>query len=75
MLADFQKARFDFFTLFRSLFCRASQPGLPDGFVFKQKIQIWVNFGGSCNGRCWCILWILGPFHGLLLYFMDIWYI
>jgi hypothetical protein len=20
-------------------------------FVFKPKIQIWVNFGGSCNGR------------------------
>jgi hypothetical protein len=21
-------------------------------FVFKPKIQIWVNFGGSCKGRC-----------------------
>jgi hypothetical protein len=21
-------------------------------FVFKPKISIWVNFGGSCNGRC-----------------------
>jgi hypothetical protein len=31
-------------------------------FVFKPKIQIWVNFGGSCNGRCWCILRTLGPF-------------
>jgi hypothetical protein len=20
-------------------------------FVYKSKIQIWVNFGGSCNGR------------------------
>jgi hypothetical protein len=30
-------------------------------FVFKQKIQIWVNFGGSCNGRRWC------------MYFMDTW--
>jgi hypothetical protein len=43
-------------------------------FVFKPKIQIWVNFVGSCNGRCWYILWTLGPFYGLLLYFMDIWY-
>jgi hypothetical protein len=43
-------------------------------FVFKPKIQIWVNFGGSLNGRCWYILWTLGPFYGLLLYFMDIWY-
>jgi hypothetical protein len=43
-------------------------------FVFKPKIQIWVNFGGSCNGRCWYILWALGSFYGLLLYFMGIWY-
>jgi hypothetical protein len=21
-------------------------------YIFKQKIQIWVNFGGSCDGRC-----------------------
>jgi hypothetical protein len=20
--------------------------------IFKPKIPIWVNFGGSCNGRC-----------------------
>jgi hypothetical protein len=44
-------------------------------FVFKAKIQIWVNFGGSWNGRWWYILWTLGPFYGLLLYFMDIWFI
>jgi hypothetical protein len=25
-------------------------------FVFKPKIQIWVNFGGSCYGKCWYIL-------------------
>jgi hypothetical protein len=42
-------------------------------FVFKPKIQIWVNFGRSCNGRCCFILWTLGPFYCLLLYFMDIW--
>jgi hypothetical protein len=29
-------------------------------FVFKPKIQICVNFRGSCNGRCWYILWTLG---------------
>jgi hypothetical protein len=41
-----------------------------------KKIPIWVNFGGSCNGRCWYILmaiWsILGPFGifcGHLVYF------
>jgi hypothetical protein len=43
-------------------------------FVFKPKIQILANFGGSCNGRCWYILWTLGPFYGLLLYFMNNWY-
>jgi hypothetical protein len=41
-------------------------------FVFKPKIQIWVNFAGFCNGKCWYILWTLGPFYGLLLYFMVI---
>jgi hypothetical protein len=29
-------------------------------FLFKPKIQIWVNFGGSCTE--WC-----------LVYFMDTW--
>jgi hypothetical protein len=43
-------------------------------FVFKPKIQIWVNFGGSRNGRRWYILRTLGPFYGLLLFYMDIWY-
>jgi hypothetical protein len=42
--------------------------------IFKPKIQIWVNFGGSCNERCWYILWTLGLFCGLLVYLMDIWY-
>jgi hypothetical protein len=42
---------------------------LPDGSVFKPKIQIWVNFGGSCTGIFWHILWTLGPFYELSLYF------
>jgi hypothetical protein len=37
-------------------------------FVFKPKFQILVNFGGYCNGRCWYIFWIFGPFYGLLVY-------
>jgi hypothetical protein len=41
---------------------------------FQTKIPIWVNFGGSGDGRCWYILRTLGPFYGLLLYFMGIWY-
>jgi hypothetical protein len=35
--------------------------------IFKTKIPVWENFGGSCNGRCWYItymaIWsILLPF-------------
>jgi hypothetical protein len=37
-------------------------------YIFKQKIPIWVNFGGSCIGRCWYILWPFGIF-------TAIWYI
>jgi hypothetical protein len=34
---------------------------LPDGtYIFKPKSPIWVNFGGSCNGSCWFILWPFG---------------
>jgi hypothetical protein len=51
--------------------------------IFKPKITIWVNFGGSCNGRCWNILGPFGMFYvrpfslfcGHLVYFMVIWYI
>jgi hypothetical protein len=51
-------------------------------FVFKPKIQIWENFIGSCNGRCWYIFWTLGLFYGLFVIFYGhlvslvvIWYI
>jgi hypothetical protein len=43
-------------------------------FVFKPNVQIWANIGEFCNGRCWYILRTFGPFYGLLLYFMEIWY-
>jgi hypothetical protein len=26
---------------------------LPDAILSSQKFYFWVNFGGSCNGRCW----------------------
>jgi hypothetical protein len=38
-------------------------------FVFKPKIQICVNFGGSCNGRCWYILWTVGPIYDLFIFY------
>jgi hypothetical protein len=41
--------------------------GLPDGLFSNQKSQIWVNFRGPLNGKCWYILWPLE-------YFMAIWY-
>jgi hypothetical protein len=51
--------------------------------IFKPNIQIWVNFGGTCNGRCWYILWAfglrilrpIGLLCGHLVYFMALGYI
>jgi hypothetical protein len=49
-----------------------SETGLPDGsYIFEPKYTIWVNFGGSWNGRCWYILCT----YGHLVYFTAIWYI
>jgi hypothetical protein len=44
------------------------------GYNFRLKIPIWVNFGGTCNGR-WDILWSFGQFSSHLVYFMVFWYI
>jgi hypothetical protein len=30
--------------------------GLPDGFIFKPQIPIWVKLGGPWNGKCFYIL-------------------
>jgi hypothetical protein len=35
---------------------------LPDGLFSNQKSQIWVNFGGPLNVKCWYILWPFGIF-------------
>jgi hypothetical protein len=40
----------------------------------KPKIEIWVNFGGSCNGRCWHIICAFEIFDSHLVYIMAIWY-
>jgi hypothetical protein len=37
--------------------------------IFKPKIPIWINFGGSYNERCWYILGPFGLFQGHLVYF------
>jgi hypothetical protein len=36
--------------------------------IFKPKIPIWVNFGGSCNTRSWYIIWPFGLFYSYLLH-------
>jgi hypothetical protein len=59
-------------------------PGLPDGMFSNRKMQIWVNFGGPCNGfvgifyghlvfftTILYILWTFGMFCGNLVYFME----
>jgi hypothetical protein len=33
------------------------------------------NFGGTCNGRCWYILWRFGLFYGNLVFFVANWFI
>jgi hypothetical protein len=41
--------------------------------IFKPKIPIWVNFGWSCNERCWYVVWSFGKFCVHLVYFAAIW--
>jgi hypothetical protein len=36
-------------------FFPVSSPGLPDGLFSNPKSQIWGNFGGPLNGKCWYI--------------------
>jgi hypothetical protein len=50
------------------------QTRLARWYIFRPKIEIWINLGGSCNRRCWYILLTFGIFYGHLKYFMDIWY-
>jgi hypothetical protein len=49
--------------------------GVARWYFFRPKIAIWVNFGGSFNGRCLSILWPFDIFYAHLVYFDEIWYI
>jgi hypothetical protein len=64
--------------------------GLKQGCQTKLKTKnpFWVNFGGSCIGRCWYVhghlvyfmaiwysLWPFGIFYGYLVYFSPFWYV
>jgi hypothetical protein len=42
-------------------------------YIFKPKIPIWVNFGGTEKGKCWDILCPFEIYNGHLVYFMDFW--
>jgi hypothetical protein len=48
---------------------------------FKPEIAIWVNFGGSCDGRRWffltfgLIIRLFSILYAHLVYFVVIWYI
>jgi hypothetical protein len=44
-------------------------------FLFKPKITILENIGGSLIVKCLYILWPFGIFYGHLVYFMTAWYI
>jgi hypothetical protein len=52
------------------VFCRAAR-----WHIFKPRNPSLGTFMGSCNGRCWSILWPFGLFYGHLVYFKDLWYI
>jgi hypothetical protein len=42
-------------------------------YVFKPKIQLWVNSGGPRNEKGWYIIWPFGIYYGHLVYVMAIW--
>jgi hypothetical protein len=52
----------------------ASRKRVARWYIFKPKIPIWINFGGSYNWRCWYILWPLGLFYGRLVFLCHLWW-
>jgi hypothetical protein len=57
------------------LTCNVESNRVARWHIFKPKALIWVNFGGSCNGRCWYILWPFCQCSGHLVLLVVIWYI
>jgi hypothetical protein len=55
---------------FRRFFSRS---GLPDGLFSNQKSKVGEILEGLAMRDAGYILWILAPFYGLLLYFIDTW--
>jgi hypothetical protein len=67
--------------------CQKKRPRVARWFVFKPKIQIWVNFFRALQWKMYYILWSLGPFYGFcyilwtfgiirsnMLYIFPFWY-
>jgi hypothetical protein len=48
--------------------------GVARWHIFKPKITIWVNFGGSCKERCLYFTWPFGLFYGYLVWFVAVLY-
>jgi hypothetical protein len=47
---------------------------LPDGLFSNQKYKFGKILEGLAMEDVGYILWTLGPFYGILLYFIGIWY-
>jgi hypothetical protein len=57
----------------KTWFFSASRVRVARWFSVKSEIPFLGKFWGSCNGRCWCILWPFGKFNGLLVNLMAFW--
>jgi hypothetical protein len=42
------------------------RPRVARWYIFKPKVQIWVNFGGPWNGKGWYILWSIVVYYSHL---------
>jgi hypothetical protein len=61
-------------------FLKVTKAGCQMAYFQTKKNPIWVNFGGSCNGKCWYIICPFGQFYNHLVYFSNMyavasWYI
>jgi hypothetical protein len=52
---------------YKNIFYVRHQSRVARWYIFKQKILIWVHYGGSWNGKGWYILWQFGTFYGHLV--------
>jgi hypothetical protein len=84
------KKRFLFRGSYNHLFITVLGARVARWFIFNPKIQIWVNFGGCWNGKCWNIMymaiwnilrtfgifyvWPFGTFCVDLVHFFRFWY-